>query len=117
MAGPRPWPGICAWSPWQPGSPVRRRCKATRVASLLDRPAHVRRMGCVGQAPNEVLSGLCGLHEKVLEVARAVGLRPEPYLARYRLRQRVFKREIAVNESFEVGAGDRHLEFVPLIAG
>src|SRR6516225_7065470 len=56
-------------------------------------------------------------YDVILEIARAVGLRPQADLARYRFRQRVFECELAVDVGFEVGACDGHLQVMPLVAG
>src|SRR5947208_2790944 len=67
--------------------------------------------------PQRLRRRLFRFHNEVLEIARAVRLRPQADLSRYGLGERVFKGEIAVDVGFEISAGDRHLEFVPLVAG
>jgi hypothetical protein len=58
----------------------------------------------------------CALDDKILEVARAVGLRPQADFAGYRFRQRIFERKLTIDVGSEVGSGHRHLQLVPLIA-
>src|SRR5262249_841338 len=61
-------------------------------------------------APSSIRRG----HRVVVEVDMAVGLRPQADAAGNRLRQDVLELELAVQVAFDPGAGQAHLDVMPL---
>src|SRR5215204_2613516 len=53
-------------------------------------------------------------HGEVVEIHMAVRLRPQADASGDRLRQDVLQLKLAVEVAFDLGAGDPHLEIVPL---
>src|SRR5215210_7997545 len=85
-----------------------RRQRLVRVLPASRRPTQAHS----NAAP--VVSLISWCDRVVAEVHVAVGLRPQSYTARHRLRQAVFKIELAVQIALNFGAIDANLQFVPL---